>query len=56
MPGRGYVVETADSATGAWNNAPCGATNAGPLQMELTVEQPFSQSVTQQLFRVRLVP
>ena len=56
MPGRSYQVESAASPAGTWSNLPGGQTNAGALDLQLSVEPPFSASPTQQFYRVRLLP
>lgn len=56
MPGRTYRVMTADSPTGPWSDILASQTNAGPLQLDLSYDDPFSPGVTQKFYRIKLLP
>ena len=56
MPGRSYRVLTASAATGPWTDVPASQTNAGPLQLDLSFGVGFNPGITQQFYRVKLLP
>jgi hypothetical protein len=56
MPGRSYQVMSAMSPGEGWTDIPGSLTNAGPLQLNLSFDEPFTPSPTQRFYRVKLLP